>query len=283
MPAPDTTGLLAGKRGVILGVATARSIAWGIAQAAEAAGAELAFTAQNEALAAKVRSLAGSMTALPVLLCDVASEGEIARALDAVQEAWPEGPDFIVHSLAAANHEDLAGPYHRTSAAGFAKALEISCYSLTELVREAAPRLRPGGSFLTLTYLGAERAVPSYNVMGVAKAALEASVRYLAADIGPSGLRINALSAGPVRSISGAGISAGRFIYGWSEAEAPLRANPAPQTIGQSAVYLLSPLASAVTGEVLHVDGGLHAIAIARPEGHGPEGRRPEGRGPEGS
>ena len=255
-------GLLAGKRGLVMGVATSRSIAFGIARATHSAGAELAFTAQNEKLRAKVAELTGDMNNLPVLECDVARENAIAGTLATLDNHWPEGMDFIVHSLAAADPQDLEGPYFRVSEQGFRRALEISCYSLTELAREALPRLRNGASILTLSYLGAERAVPGYNIMGVAKAALEASVRYLAADLGPHGVRVNAISAGPVRSVSGAGISTGRFIYAHSAATAPLRHNPSPDSSGGSALYLLSELSGAVTGEVHHVDGGFHSVAF---------------------
>ncbi|MGR4000494.1 MAG: enoyl-ACP reductase [Alphaproteobacteria bacterium] len=261
-------GLLSGKRGLIMGIATSRSIAMGIARATHSAGAELAFTAQNERLGVKVGGLVESLGSLPVLLCDVGEEGGIGEMYASLDAHWPEGLDFVVHSLAAADPQDLEGPYYRVSEAGFRRALEISCYSLTELARLSLPRFRDGGSILTLTYLGAERAVPGYNVMGVAKAALEASVRYLAADLGPHGVRVNAISAGPVRSVSGAGISTGRYIYAHSAASAPLRHNPSPESIGGSALYLLSSLSSAVTGEVHHVDGGFHSVAFSEANDH---------------
>ena len=249
-----------------MGAANRHSIAWGVARVLHAAGAELAFTAQDETLAGRIAPIIAPVSAHPPLVCDVAQEGAPAQVFQQLRKAWGADLDFVVHSIAGASRHDLAGDYLRVSAENFRKAMEISCYSLTEVARASEPFMANGGAILSLSYLGAERVVPNYNVMGVAKAALEASVRYLAADLGAKGIRINALSAGPVRTSSGAAISAGRYIFAWSAQNALLKHNPESHELGRSALYLVSSLSEGVTGEVLHVDGGLHAVAIPRRE-----------------
>lgn len=255
--------LLEGKLGLVVGVANKRSLAWGIAQAAAREGARLALTFQNERLEANVRELAAQLREPVLLPCDVASDASLDALADPVRETFG-GLDFVVHSVAWAQREDLDGPYLGTSREGYHLAQDVSAYSLTALAQRVAPLLeaRGGGSLLTLSYLGGERVVPHYNVMGVAKAALEMSVRYLAADLGPRGIRVNAISAGPVKTLAAAGVHGLSRMLEFHRAHAPLRRNTEPAEVGDAAVFLLSPLSRGVTGEVLHVDGGFHALAL---------------------
>ena len=253
--------LMTGKRGLILGVANDHSIAWGIARALHTHGAALAFTYQNESFARRVGPLAQSVGADIVLPCDVEKDAEIDAAFAALGERWPR-IDFVVHSLAWSAKEELSGRYVDTSRANFARTLDISCYSFTAVARRAAALMPDGGSLLTLTYLGAERVMPYYNVMGVAKAALEASVRYLAADLGGQRVRVNAISAGPMRTLAGSAIGGARQTFRWAEHYAPLRRNARLDEAGDAALYLLSDLARGVTGEVLHVDSGYHTVGV---------------------
>jgi enoyl-[acyl-carrier protein] reductase I len=255
---------MVGKRGLIMGVANDRSIAWGLAQALRGRGAELAFTYQGDAFGRRVRPLAESVGSELVLPCDVASEGEVAAVFDRLGQSW-DGLDFVVHALAFSDKEELKGRYLDTSRGNFARTLEISCFSFTEIARRAAPLMGAGGSLLTLTYLGAERVTPNYNVMGVAKAALEASVRYLAVDLGDKGIRVNAISAGPMRTLAGAAIADARFVYRWSRDHAPLARNVLLEEVGNAGLYLLSDLARGVTGEIHHVDAGYNTIGIPSP------------------
>jgi len=262
--------LMAGKRGVVLGVANDHSIAWGIARTLAAHGAAVALTYQNEAFERRVRPLAEKIGAPLVLPCDVASDAEIEALFEAVAKEWPS-IDFLVHSLAWSGREELSGRYADTSRANFARTLDISCYSFTAVARRAAALMPDGGSMLTLTYSGAERVMPYYNVMGVAKAALEASVRYLAIDLGPQGVRVNALSAGPMRTLAGSAIGGARETFRWTERHSPLRRNVTLDELGGAALYLLSDLAHAVTGEVHHADSGYNIISVpGLPEDDGP-------------
>ncbi len=254
-------GLLDGKTALIFGVANDHSIAWGIARALHQEGAEVGFSSVESLIEKRVRPLATSIGATFVEPCDVSVDADIER----VFARWGEehdSLDILVHALAFAKREDLEGAFVDTSRAGFALALDVSAYSLVALTREAKPYLRRGSSVLTLSYYGAEKVVSHYNVMGVAKAALEASVRYLAADLGPSGVRVNAISAGPVRTLAAAGIAGLKRIYGDFAEVAPLRANITPEDVGRSALYLVSDLSSAVTGETIYVDGGFNILGV---------------------
>lgn len=257
-------GLMTGKRGVIMGVANEHSIAWGIASALSQAGATLAFTYQDTAFAKRVRPLAESVGSDLIVKCDVSEDKDIEAAFDAVGSGWG-GLDFVVHAIAYSDKAELKGMYLNTSKANFTKTLEISCYSFTAVARAAGPLMGEGSSLTTLTYLGAERVTPNYNVMGVAKAALEASVRYLANDLGPQGVRVNAISAGPVRTLAGSAIADARFVYRWTAHQAPMERNAALEDIGAAGLYLASDLSRGVTGEIHHVDCGYHAIAIPSP------------------
>jgi enoyl-[acyl-carrier protein] reductase I len=254
-------GLLDGKKALVFGVANDHSIAWGIAQAFHEEGALVGFSSVESLLERRVRPLAESIGSTFVEPCDVQSDEQIAGVFDKWRAAHGE-LDILVHALAFARKEDLEGGFVDTSRDGFALALDVSAYSLVALARAARPLLHPGSSVLTLTYYGAEKVVANYNVMGVAKAALEASVRYLAADLGPDGVRVNAISAGPVRTLAAAGIAGFKRMYGSFAETAPLRANITPQDVGRSAVYLASDLSSAVTGEVLYVDGGFNVLGV---------------------
>src|SRR5215208_3232038 len=254
-------GLLDGKNALIFGVANDHSIAWGIARALHDEGATVGFSSVESLIEKRVRPLAASIGSTFVEPCDVQDDEQI----QAVFEKWAnvhDSVDVLVHALAFAKREDLDGSFVDTSREGFALALDVSAYSLVALAREARALLRPGSSILTLTYYGAEKVVANYNVMGVAKAALEASVRYLAADLGPSGIRVNAISAGPIRTLAAAGISGFKRMYGSFAEVAPLRANITPEDVGRSSVYLASDLSSAVTGEVLYVDGGFNVVGV---------------------
>ena len=256
-----TNPLMGGKRGLIMGVANDRSIGWGIAHAAAAHGAELAFTYQGEALERRVKPLAASVGSSLVLPCDVTDDESIDQAFDAVRRAWG-GIDFLVHAIAFSDKGELTGAYVNTSRNNFLKTLDVSCYSFTAVARRAAAMMENGGSLLTLTYYGAERVMPHYNVMGVAKAALEASVRYLATDLGGSGIRVNAISAGPIKTLAASGIGDFRHILKWNELNAPLKRNVTIDQVGNAALYLLSDLGAAVTGEVHHVDCGYHVVGM---------------------
>ena len=257
-------GLMAGKRGLVMGVANDHSIAWGIASKIHAAGAELAFTYQGEAFGKRVKPLAESIGVQHMLPCDVEDEASLEATFAILHEAWG-GLDFLVHAIAFSDKEELKGRYLDTSRNNFRRTLLISCYSFTQIARLAQPLMRPGGSLLTLSYLGAERVTPNYNVMGIAKAALECSVRYLATDLGSAGVRVNCISAGPVRTLAGSAIADARFTFGWSRDQAPLRRPVNLEEVGQAGLYLLSELSSGVTGEVHHVDCGYHVIGIPSP------------------
>jgi enoyl-[acyl-carrier protein] reductase I len=254
-------GLLDGKKALIFGVANDHSIAWGIAKALHDEGATLGFSSVESLIEKRVRPLATSIGATFVEPCDVQSDEQIA----AVMEKWKQAHgeiDILVHALAFAKREDLDGEFANTSREGFALAMDVSAYSLVALVREARPLLHPGSSVLTLTYYGAEKVVAHYNVMGVAKAALEASVRYLAADLGPEGVRVNAISAGPIRTLAAAGIAGFKRMYGSFAEVAPLRSNISIEDVGKTALWLASDLSSAVTGEVIYVDGGFNVLGV---------------------
>lgn len=254
-------GLMAGKRGLIMGVANDRSLAWGIAKAVADAGAEVAFTYQGEALAKRVRPLAESVGGKLVLPCDVTSSESMDATFDALRDEWGT-IDFALHAIAYADKNDLKGRYADTSRENFLRSMEISCFSFTDMCRRASAMMPNGGSLLTLTYLGAERVMPHYNVMGVAKAALEASVRYLAADLGRDNIRVNAMSAGPVKTLAASGIGDFRYILKWNELNAPMERNITIEDVGGAGLYLLSDLGSGVTGENHHVDGGYHAVGM---------------------
>src|SRR6201985_2681379 len=263
--APVTGTLMQGKRGLIMGVTNDRSLGWGIAAACAAQGAELAFTYQVEALGRRVRPLAESLGSQRLLLCDVGEEASIDAAFAALREEW-DGLDFLVHAIAFADKQYLRGRYLDTSREAFAQALDISCYSFVAVAQRAVPMMRPGGSLLTLTYVGAERWTPHYNVMGVAKAALEASVRYMAADLGGNGIRVNAISAGPIRTLAASGIGDFRYILRWNQLNAPMQRNVTIEDVGGAGVYLLSDLSAGVTGEVHHVDCGYHIVGMKHPD-----------------
>jgi enoyl-[acyl-carrier protein] reductase I len=261
-PAKGT--LLAGKRGLIMGVANERSLAWGIASACAAQGAELAFTYQGEALEKRVRPLAASVGSDLLAPCDVADEASMDAAFETVAARWGR-LDFLVHAIGYADKQYLRGLYMDTPRAAFLQAMDISCYSFVAVCRRAAALMQPGGALLTLTYYGAEKVMPHYNVMGVAKAALEASVRYLAADLGGRQIRVNAISAGPVRTLAASGIGDFRYILRWNQYNAPLERNVTIEDVGGAGLYLLSDLASGVTGEVHHVDSGYHVVGMKNP------------------
>jgi enoyl-[acyl-carrier protein] reductase I len=257
----DGKALLAGKRGLIMGVANDHSIAWGIACAAAEHGAELAFTYQGEVFAKRVRPLAEKLGSDFVMDCDVGDEASVAAAFEKIAERW-EKFDFLVHAVAFSDSTELKGRYVDTSRGNFLRSMEISCYSFTDVCRRAAPLMRAGGSLVTLSYIGAERVVPHYNVMGVVKAALEASVRYLAVDLGKDNIRVNAISAGPIKTLAASGIGDFRYILKWNQYNAPLKRNVGIEEVGGAAVYLVSDLASGVTGEVHHVDCGYHVVGM---------------------
>jgi len=257
--------LLAGTQGLIMGVANNRSIAWGIAQACAREGAELAFTYQGEALRKRVEPLAASVGSKMVLACDVTDTPSLDAAFDALASGWGK-IDFVVHAIAFSDKDELTGRYVDTTADNFTKTMLISCYSFTSIAQRAEKLMRDGGSLLTLTYYGAEKWMPHYNVMGVAKAALEASVRYMAADLGVKNIRVNAISAGPIKTLAAAGIGDFRYILKWNEYNSPLRRTVAIDEVGDSALYLLSRLGRAVTGEILHVDAGYHIVGMKNPQ-----------------
>ena len=258
-------GLLAGKRGLIMGVANDHSIAWGIAKAVAAQGGELAFTYQGEALGRRVKPLAQSLGSSEVLPCDVEDLASVDSVFDALERKWGQ-IDFVVHGIAYSDRSELKGRYADTTRDNFVKTMVISAFSFTEISKRAAALMPQGGSLLTLTFGGSSRVTPNYNVMGIAKSALEASVRYLAADFGANGVRVNAISAGPIRTLAGAGISDARFMFNYNKAHSPLRRTVTIEDVGGSAIYLLSDLARGVTGEVHYVDAGYNIIGMPRPE-----------------
>ncbi|MEM7173260.1 MAG: enoyl-ACP reductase FabI [Pseudomonadota bacterium] len=261
----DTHQIMAGKRGLVMGVANDRSIAWGIASTAHEHGAELAFTYQGDALKKRVEPLAKSVNSDLVLPCDVTDDASIDAVFRAIEEQWGQ-LDFLVHAIAYADKEELKGKYVNTSRDNFVRSLDISCYSFTAVAQRAVPLMKEGGSLVTLTYYGAERVMPHYNVMGVAKAALEASVRYLAADLGDRSIRVNAISAGPIKTLAASGIGDFRHILKWNELNSPLRRNVDTKQVGGAALYLLSDLSAGVTGEVHHVDSGYHVVGMMQTE-----------------
>ncbi|MFO7855049.1 MAG: enoyl-ACP reductase FabI [Paracoccaceae bacterium] len=256
-------GLMQGRRGLVMGVANDKSLAWGIARACAEAGAELAFSYQGEALAKRVRPLAESVggDASLVLPCDVADAASMDALFAELQSRWG-GLDFLVHAIGFSDKNELRGRYVETTAENFRTTMDISVYSFTAVAQRAEKMMAEGGSMLTLTYYGAERVMPHYNVMGVAKAALEASVRYLAMDLGPKGIRVNALSAGPIKTLAASGIGDFRYILKWNELNSPLRRNVTTEDVGRSGLYLLSELSSGVTGETHHVDAGYHVVGM---------------------
>ncbi len=252
---------LKGKRGLVMGVANDRSIAWGIAEMAAASGAELAFTYQGDALLKRVKPLAERVGADLIIPCDVTDMDSVDAAFAQIEEVWGE-IDFVVHAIAFSDKNELDGMYLDTSRDNFLRTMDISVYSFTAVAQRAVPLMKDGGSLLTLTYYGAEQVMPHYNVMGVAKAALEASVKYLAADLGKDNIRVNAISAGPIKTLAASGIGDFRFILKWNELNAPLKRNVTIEDVGRSSLFLLSDLGSGVTGEILHVDSGYHTVGM---------------------
>ncbi len=261
----DAARLMHGKRGLIMGVANDHSIAWGIAKAVAGQGAELAFTYQGQALGKRVKPLAAQLGSSLVFPCDVEDLASVEAMIAALGQAWSE-LDFLVHCIAYSDRAELKGRYADTTRENFTRTLLISAFSFTEIAKRATPLMTRGGSLLTLTFGGASRVMPNYNVMGVAKAALEASVRYLAADYGPQNIRVNAISAGPIRTLAGAGIADARFMYNFQKAHAPLRRTVTIEDVGGAATYFLSDLSRGVTGEVHYVDAGYNIISMPRPE-----------------
>jgi enoyl-[acyl-carrier protein] reductase I len=257
--------LMRGKRGLILGVANNRSIAWGIARACRNHGADLAFTYQGDALKKRVEPLAEEVDGLVVGHCDVTEPATIDAAFAAVQTAWG-ALDFVVHAIAFSDKDQLVGRYVDTTADNFTKTMLISCYSFTAIAQRAEKLMTNGGSLLTLTYYGAEKWMPHYNVMGVAKAALEASVRYLAADLGEKNIRVNAVSSGPIKTLAASGIGDFRYILRWNEHNSPLRRSVTIDEVGETAVYFLSDMSRGVTGEIHHVDAGYHIVGMKHPD-----------------
>jgi len=256
-----SAGLMAGKKGLIMGLANDKSIAWGIAQALASQGAELAFSYQGEPLKKRVGPLAEQLGVPRLFECDVASMDSIDAMFAALQEQWPE-IDFLVHAIGFSDKNELRGRYVDTSHANFLMTMDISVYSFTAVAKRAAAMMPRGGGLLTLTYYGAEQVMPHYNVMGIAKAALEASVMYIAEDLGKDGIRCNAISAGPIKTLAASGIGDFRYIMKWNELNSPLRRNVTQEEVGKAALYLLSDLGSGTTGEVLHVDAGYHVVGM---------------------
>ena len=257
----DAQPLMQGKKGLIMGVANDRSIAWGIAKAMAAHGAELAFTYQAEVLERRVRPLAESLGTCPLIQCDVTDDASLDATFEQLGNTW-NSLDFVVHAIAFSDKNELTGKYLDTSRSNFGLTMDVSCYSFTAVAQRAAAMMPDGGSMVTLTYYGAERVMPHYNVMGVAKAALEASVRYLAVDLGDRGIRVNAISAGPIKTLAASGIGDFRYILKWNELNSPLRRNVDLDEVGGAGLYLLSDLGSGVTGEVHHVDCGYHTVGM---------------------
>jgi len=257
----QASGLMKGKRGVIMGVANNRSIAWGIAKAIHAQGGEIAFTYQGDALKKRVEPLATEIGAVLAGDCDVSDEASIDAVFDNVEKMWGK-IDFIVHAIGFSDKDELTGRYVDTTPGNFAKTMQISVYSFTSVARRAEKLMTDGGAMLTLTYYGAEKVMPNYNVMGVAKAALEASVKYLAVDLGPKNIRVNAISAGPIKTLAASGIGDFRYILKWNEYNAPLRRTVTIEEVGDVGLYLLSNLSRSVTGETHHADSGYHVIGM---------------------
>jgi enoyl-[acyl-carrier protein] reductase I len=255
------SNVMAGKKGLIMGVANERSIAWGIAKTAAAHGAELAFTYQGEALLKRLKPLAKSVGSDIIMQCDVTEDESIEETFKVIKAKWGK-LDFLVHAIAYSDKEELKGEYVNTTRDNFNRTLDISCYSFTSVAKQAADLMTGGGSLLTLSYYGAERVMPHYNVMGVAKAALEASVRYLAVDLGGQGIRVNGLSAGPMKTLAASGIGDFRYILKWNQYNSPLKRNVTLDDVGGAAMYLLSDLASGVSGEIHHVDCGYHIVGM---------------------
>ena len=253
--------IMNGKKGLIMGVANDRSIAWGIAKKIASEGAEIAFTYQAEPLKKRVKPLADSLGSNILIPCDVSDSSSVENAFEILKKEWGK-IDFLVHGIGFSNKDELRGKYYNTSSENFSQTMHISCYSFTEACRLAEPIMNDGGSILTLTYYGSEQVMPHYNVMGVAKAALEASVRYLAVDLGERNIRVNAISAGPIKTLAASGIGDFRFILKWNELNTPLKRNVRQEDVGNSALYLLSELGSAVTGEIQHVDCGYHTVGM---------------------
>ncbi len=262
---PDVSGLMRGKRGLVMGVANHRSLGWGIAKACRSHGAELAFTYQGEALKKRVEPLAQEVGGIVVGDCDVTEPATIDAAFANVQAAWG-GIDFLVHAIAFSDKDQLDGRYVDTTADNFTKTMLISCYSFTAIAQRAEKMMPNGGAMLTLTYYGSEKWMPHYNVMGVAKSALEASVRYLAADLGVKNIRVNAISSGPIKTLAASGIGDFRYILKWNEYNAPLRRSVTIEEVGEAGAYLLSDMSRGVTGEVHHVDAGYHVVGMKHPD-----------------
>jgi enoyl-[acyl-carrier protein] reductase I len=255
------TGIMQGKRGLIMGVANSHSIAWGISKALAAQGAELAFTYQGDALEKRVRPLAAEVKSDFLIECDVENIESVDHVFAELEKRWG-GLDFVVHAIGFSDKNELKGLYADTTRDNFTRTMVISCFSFTEVAKRAAALMGEGGSMLTLTYGGSMRLMPNYNVMGVAKAALEASVRYLAGDFGPRGIRVNAISAGPIRTLAGAGISDARAMLAWQQKNSPMRRTVTIDDVGQSALYLLSPMSRGVTGEIHYVDSGYNITSM---------------------
>ena len=261
---PATGSLMAGKRGLIMGVANDHSIAWGIARAVAAQGADLAFTYQSDSFARRVGPLAASVDAAAMVQCDASDTKSLDQAFNAISDTW-DGIDFVVHAIAYSDKEELKGRYVNTTQENFLQTMNISCYSFTAVAQRAAAMMSDQGSLLTLSYHGAQAVMPNYNVMGVAKAALEASVRYLASDLGPDGVRVNAISAGPMRTLAGSAVGSARQVYNYNRETSPLRRNVLLDDVGGAGLYLLSDLSKAVTGEIHYVDCGFNAIGMPDP------------------
>ena len=259
------SNIMQGKRGLIMGVANDHSIAWGIASTLAAHGAEMAFTYQNDAIERRVRPLAEGIGSSIIVPCDVEDENSIAAAVGTCADTWGS-IDFVVHAIAYSDKQELKGQYVATTRENFQRTMDVSCYSFTSLARHAAPHMTDGGSMVALSFYGAEKVVPNYNVMGVAKAALEASVRYLASDLGPQNIRVNAISPGPMRTLAGSAIAGARHIFKWNEQHSPLRRNVQLDDIGGSALYLLSDLSLSVTGSVHYVDSGYNIVGVPFPQ-----------------
>jgi enoyl-[acyl-carrier protein] reductase I len=257
----EMRALMAGKRGLVMGLANDRSIAWGIAKALATQGAELAITYQVEALEKRVRPLAEELHAPIIMLCDLMVPEQVDALFEEIKQRWGR-LDFVVHAVAFSDKSELSGDYVATTRGNFLRTMDVSVYSFTDLAQRALPLMTDGGSLVTLTYYGAERVMPHYNVMGVAKAALEASVRYLAADLGKRRIRVNAISAGPIKTLAASGIGDFRYILKWNEFNAPMRRNVTIDEVGNAALYLLSDLGTGVTGEVMHVDCGYHVVGM---------------------
>ena len=253
--------IMKGKKGLVMGVANDRSIAWGIAKKIASEGAEVAFTYQGEALKKRVSPLAESVGSSIVIPCDVTDTASMQSTFKILKEKW-QNIDFLVHGIGFSNKDELRGKYYNTTSENFNQTMHISCFSFTEACKLAEPIMNEGGSILTLTYYGSEQVMPHYNVMGVAKAALEASVRYLAVDMGEKNIRVNAISAGPIKTLAASGIGDFRFILKWNELNAPLKRNVSQEDVGNAALYLLSDLGGAVTGEIQHVDCGYHTVGM---------------------